>query len=102
MKSHMKFKLRVILTIILCLVLTSLAFSSKEELKAIRAAIKAKGAHWTAGETWVSQLSDEEFSKLLGEKTWEYKIIQLPISQPIVTSYPPPAAIDWRNKDGHN
>ena len=102
MKSHMKFKLRVILTIILCLVLTSLAFSSKEELKAIRAAIKAKGAHWTAGETWLSRLTPKERRKLCGEKTWEHKIVQLPITQPIVTSYLPPAAIDWRNKDGRS
>ena len=55
MKSHIKFKLRLILSIILCLVLNSLAFSSKEELEATRAAIKTKGAHWTAGETWVSR-----------------------------------------------
>ena len=102
MKSHIKFKLRVILSIILCLVLTSLAFSSKEELKAIRAAIKAKGAHWTAGETWLSRLTPEKRRKLCGEKTWEHKFVQLPISQPIVTSYPPPPAIDWRNKDGRS
>jgi len=82
--------------------LNSLAFSSKEELKAIRAAIKAKGAHWTAGETWLSRLTPEERRKLFGEKTWEHKIVQPPISQPIVTSYPPPAAIDWRNKDGRS
>ena len=102
MKSYMRFKLRVILTIILCLLLTSLAFSSKEELKAIRAAIKAKGALWTAGETWLSRLTPEERRKLFGEKTWEHKIVQLPITQPIVTSYPPPDAIDWRNKDGRS
>ena len=102
MKSHMKFKLRVILTIILCLLLTSLAFSSKEELKAIRAAIKAKGANWTAGETWLSRLTPKERRKLCGEKTREHKIVQPPITQPIVTSYPPPAAIDWRNKDGRS
>lgn len=102
MKSHIKFKLRVILSIILCLILTNFVFSSKEELKAIRAAIKAKGAHWTAGETWLSRLTPKERRKLCGEKTWEHKTVQPHISQPIVTSYPPPAAIDWRNKNGRS
>jgi len=94
----MSFRLRVILSIILCLILTNLAFSTTEELEAIRAAIKAKGAEWTAGETWVSRLAPEEARKLLGAR--EPEIFE-PISPPPgVMGYP--LAIDWRNKDGHN
>jgi hypothetical protein len=99
MKNHMRFSLGIILSIIWCLVLTNLAFSSTEKLEAIKAAIKAKGAQWTAGETWVFRLSPEEFRKLLGARDLELEIVE-PTIPPLVTGYP--LAIDWRNKDGHN
>jgi len=95
----MRFSLGIILSIIWCLVLTNLAFSSTEKLEAIKAAIKAKGAQWTAGETWVFRLSPEEFRKLLGARDLELEIVE-PTIPPLVTGYP--LAIDWRNRDGHN
>jgi hypothetical protein len=49
------------------------------------------------GQARVSQMSDEEFSILLGEKTLELGI-QQPVNFPFPIDYP--VAIDWRNKDG--
>lgn len=60
MKIRMRFGLGIVLSVILCLILSNLAFAGRGELDAIRAAIEANGAQWTAGESWVTRLSPEE------------------------------------------
>jgi hypothetical protein len=107
MNNLMKLKLKIILVFILCLTLTTFSFLQEEEhnltaqieLEKIKAAIKAAGAQWIPGESWVTRLGPEERLKLLGEKTHERGIIT-PISPPLLTGYP--LDIDWRNKDGYN
>jgi hypothetical protein len=93
MKNYMKFT--VILFLIFFLILISSALQPQDNLQEnkldqIRTAIKEKGAEWTAGETWVSRLSTEEFKKLLGLK--EPGIAES-IGPPLMTDYP--SAIDW-------
>ena len=100
MKIRMRFGLGVVLSVILCLILTNSAFADRGELAKIRAAIKAKGTQWTAGESWVTRLSPEERRTLLGEKTLELGIVE-PASPPLALTVLP-AAIDWRDKDGYN
>ena len=99
MRGGKRLVLGLVLSVILCLILTNLAFADAQNLAAIQAAIKAKGAKWTAGESWVTRLRPEERQKLLGEKTLEFGDVE-PITQPLAISYP--AEIDWRDKDGHN
>ena len=96
----MRFGLGIVLSVILCLILSNLAFAGRGELDAIRAAIEAKGAQWTAEESWVTRLSPEDRRNLLGEKTLEHGIVE-PASPPLAFAGQP-TAIDWRDKDGHN
>lgn len=79
MKNYNNHKLGVVSFLILCLILSNLAFSQTEKLNAIKAAIEAKGAQWTPGESWVTRLSPEEFLKLLGARDEERGIVE-PIS----------------------
>jgi len=99
MKGYRRFGIIVIVGIISCLLFASLSFAESRELAEIRAAIKAKGANWTAGESWVTRLSPEERRELLGEKTTELGIQESSDPPPDI-SYPD--AIDWRNVGGHN
>jgi len=101
MKGYRRFGIIVIVGIASCLLFASLSFADTDsaELAEVQAAIRAKEAHWTAGESWVTRLSPEERRKLLGEITME------PGSQessdpPPIDGYP--AAIDWRDVGGHN
>lgn len=71
-------------------------------LEQVRSMIENKGYHWTAGRTSVSDLSDEEFQKLLGvvvppgyEKRLE-QINSLRIQAPADL----PSAFDWRDSSG--
>ena len=100
MKIRMRFGLGIVLSVILCLILSNLAFAGRGELDAIRAAIEARGAQWTAGESWVTRLSPEERRTLLGEKTLGLGIVE-PASPPLGLTVPP-VKIDWRDKDGYN
>ncbi len=103
MKGHMKFRFGIVLVLISLswLMLTSAVFAESEELAEIREAIKARGAHWTPGESWVTRLSPQERRNLLGEKTLELGIIEPKTTVPLLPlGYP--SAIDWRNKDGYN
>ena len=100
MKIRMRFGLGIVLSVILCLILSNLAFAGRGELDAIRAAIETKGAQWTAGESWVTRLSPEERQTLLGEKTLELGIVEP--AGPSLAPAVPPDAIDWRNKDGYD
>ena len=98
MKISTRFGLGIVLSVILCLILSNLAFADSGKLDAIRTAIKAKGALWTAGESWVTRLSPEERRDLLGEKTLKLGIVE-PTSPHLALTVPPDV-IDWRDKDG--
>ena len=100
MKIRMRFGLGIILSVILCLILSNLAFADAGELAKTRAAIEARGAQWKAGESWVTRLSPEERRTLLGEKTLELGIVEP--AGPSLAPAVPPDAIDWRDKDGYN
>jgi hypothetical protein len=101
MKARM---IQVVLGTFWFLVLATLALADTEELRGIQAAIKAGGAHWTVGESWVTRLSLDERRNLLGEKSLELGILEAIDSSNIpLDGYPPPPdAIDWTNKDGHD
>jgi C1A family cysteine protease len=87
------------LVLTLSLVLNSLV-SSGAELDDIKAAIKAKGAKWTAGETSVSQLSMEQKQRRLGSLVPEGSGAgQLSFLSPAISL---PASLDWRNYNGKN
>jgi len=104
MKSPARFGLGVVLSIVWFLILTNLVFAETEELRAIQAAIKARGAPWTAGESWVTRLRPDERQKLLGGRTSDPRIAEeIGTATSSLESYADaPDAIDWRNKDGHN
>ena len=68
MKRYVRLGRWIVLSTVGLLILSNLAFADPQELTAIQAAIEAKGALWTAGESWVTRLSPEERRNLLGEK----------------------------------
>lgn len=74
------------------------------ELAEIRAAIKAKGARWIAGETSVSRLPIEQARMLCGTVlTAVGEIGQAgEDTAPYIESMTLPLSFDWRNKDGIN
>ncbi|MBN1998766.1 T9SS type A sorting domain-containing protein [candidate division KSB1 bacterium] len=69
-----------------------------DKIAEIQQAIKAKGASWQAGETWVSRLSYEERQKLYGADL-------TPPENPKLITLPPvdtlPASFDWREQPGN-
>jgi C1A family cysteine protease len=87
------------LVLTLSLVLNSLA-SFGAELDDIKAAIKAKGAKWTAGETSVSRLSTEQKQRRLGSLVPEGSGAEQLSLLSSATSLP--ASLDWRNYNGKN
>ena len=66
----------------------------------IQKAIKSKQARWTAGHTSISQLSFDEFKRLLGTLV----IPPVPEEKRVkpVVSATLPSKFDWRNKDGED
>jgi len=84
------------------LVLASSLFADAK-LESIRAAIKAKGAKWTAGITSMSILSVEEQKMRLG---WNKELETPPEERGIGPSVPPQKtyaeSLDWRNYNGVN
>ena len=74
-----------------------------DDLQAIQAAIKAKGAQWTAGESWVTSLSPDERRLLLmiGQQRLAFApTMSATPSAAIPAQFGYPPAIDWRNRDG--
>lgn len=72
----------------------------KKDIQEIQQAIKAKGANWTPGENWVTQLSREEQKKLCGELSEkpdpaDVNFIELPMRNDM------PPSFDWRNNNGN-
>ena len=89
-------------------VLGNVAFAQVEQksidqkIAELQKMIDQKGYHWTAGRTWVTELTDEQFSNLLGYKPpkgyqeWLNKQPKL-IAKPYATF---PAVFDWRDSNG--
>jgi hypothetical protein len=62
--------------------LSASSIPQDQNIELIREAIKAKSAHWTPKDTWVSRLSTEEFKRMLGDWTREREIVEPPCSPP--------------------
>jgi C1A family cysteine protease len=75
--------------------------SADQRIAQLQKIIDEKGYHWTAGKSWVSELSDEEFEQLLGYKPpKEYK--EWLEKQPKLTAKPYlafPPVFDWRDSN---
>ncbi|MCG3155062.1 MAG: hypothetical protein DKINENOH_01664 [bacterium] len=88
-----------VLSFVLISLLSQGVFASRD-VERVKQAIAAKGANWTAGESWVTQLPLEELKRLGGAEIpvldrSKAKLITLPK----VESLPP--VFDWRNNNGN-
>ena len=75
-------------------------FAAGLGIETLQKAIDEKGCKWTAGETSVSNLSDEEFRKMLGGVRVEVE----PTEGTKVAAYPVgtvPTSFDWRSNGGN-
>lgn len=101
MKKTILWKVLTSLSIICSLSLSAMGISFAHELDDVKAAIKAKGAKWSAGETSVSRLSGQERKMRVGTVA------------PSITAQPqqqgssnvlsaPTGTFDWRNNGGNN
>ena len=68
----------------------------EQELAAIQAAIRQKGAQWVAGETSLSRLSWDEWKMRVGVSLTQPNAPHLP--EPIPSALP--ASLDWRSYNG--
>jgi len=74
--------------------------ASNADVEKIRQAIRAKGAKWTADETWVSRLPREKQKRLCGTRLGSPKLSKAKILPlPLVDNLP--MAFDWRNNNGN-
>ena len=73
---------------------------ASDEIEQIKQAINNKGAKWTAGENWVTQLSPEQRRQLCGAilEPADLSVAEL-LSIPLVDSLP--SQLDWRNNNGN-
>ncbi len=67
----------------------------------LQKAIHARGHHWTAGKTSVSNLSPEEFQSLLTYRLPE-NVQMMDRNMSLLAPSASPAALDWRNHNGGN
>ena len=95
--------LSLLLTVLFAAVASgqSAARESLSELEEVRRAIEEKGAHWIAGETWVSLLRPEERRALCGEVS-EKTRIRIPDEEQVWRYAKHPERFDWRDVDGEN
>jgi len=73
------------------------AMNAKEQIAHIQTLIKQNGAKWAAGETSLSNLSDQEWQMRLG---FNFTTLSAP-PLPEMTEVTPPASFDWRNYKGN-
>ena len=97
-----KYTISVILTGILLVSVTGAASAGDDpEIESLQRAISDKGYNWTAKRTWVTDLSDEEFQKLLGARIPEelQKQIDRRPKKKFVTPQSSlfPTNFDWRD-----
>lgn len=74
--------------------------NASDEIEQIKQAINNKGAKWTAGENWVTQLSPEQRRQLLGAilEPIDPSMAEL-LTIPLVDSLP--SRLDWRDNNGN-
>ena len=93
---------------LLALSLATVAAAAEEttvrdpEIEALQREIDAKGYHWTAKRTWVTDLSPEEFQRLLGFRMSpaEEKRIARGYQPDFPVISDPPSTYDWRDYGG--
>jgi len=73
----------------------------KEQIAQIQAAIAKSGAKWVAGETSLSNLSEEEMQARLGALDIEKPLTGVPALDESKLSADRPAKLDWRDNHGN-
>ncbi len=94
-------KITVSASVVISLLITSIGFSFGNELDEIKAAIKSKGAKWTAEETSISRLPPVERKLRVGN----IKALTAGQAQPDSSLYllsAPTGNFDWRDNGGTN
>jgi len=76
----------------------ALSGGAKEQISQVQAAIVKTGAKWVAGETSLSNLSQEEWQARVG---YNFQPISAPPIGDASLSGTPPAALDWRDNNGN-
>ncbi len=90
-------------SLLIALLLSSSALAMDEaDLAQIRAAIEAKGAHWTAGDNPIFRLSREEQRRLCGAIEEPLEVFQANARMNTPVRKDTPDALDWRNYEGAN
>ncbi len=95
--------LRIAISLSLWLILLLLpqsAFADADELDAIRAAIKASGANWTAGENWLTKLPKAERMRYHNLVLPHETLANAPVT--IVPNRGTRGSLDWRSVNGSN
>lgn len=102
MKKVILWKILTSASIVSSLLLSTAEFSFAHELDDIRAAIKSKGARWSAGETSISKLSQQERKMRVGALK---PLLSVPEQTQTAAPYllsAPTGSFDWRNNGGTN
>ena len=92
-------KNRVIYFIVIILILSQFV-SAIDKLTEVQKVIEQKNARWTAGKSWVSELSIEEFRQLCGAQLIPSDADKFPLIT-LQSEDTLPAALDWRNNNGN-
>jgi hypothetical protein len=80
---------------------TPSAYAGGWRIENLQKAIHARGHHWTAGRTAVSDLSPEEFKSLLTYRLPE-QVRMMERNASLLAPFAAPASLDWRNYNGGN
>ena len=74
------------------------------ELEELQERLREAGARWTAGETSLTHLSQEEFTQMLGFKVYKDRVRKPAVSKKSKYSllYNLPSSFDWRDLNGGN
>ncbi|MEA1986992.1 MAG: C1 family peptidase [Candidatus Marinimicrobia bacterium] len=92
---------RFITILLLTILFLTVAYSEISKIKKIQQAIDEKGANWTAGENWVTRLSEQEREKLFNYKKPTIKLNKSDLHK-VKQVQNLPSDFDWRDKDGKN
>jgi|GEM_PF-2079802 len=87
----------VILLCVSSIFLTAGPIPQENEIELIRIAIKEKGAQWTPKESNISRLGNEQFIRMLGDRSREVIVYE---NQKLRALESYPQSIDWRNING--
>jgi len=81
---------------------TAVSFAGNLTIEELKAKMANRGATWTAEESRISKLSDQEKKNLFGLQLDEGFGDFFSPAKPIAPNRAVPAKFDWRNKDGKN